>query len=125
MGHGQHSSNEKSLIPVILAVAILGYGFGFALRADDSAPRPFQPNAGPGYFERLPDLGPADAPVVLIEVADLRCKYCMKRNGLVKRLLAEHENDVRVVFKHFPFVSPQFSERGAVASMAARAIRRL
>ena len=118
-GHGHHGEKTRSLIPIILAVAILGYGFGFALRADDSAPRPFQPNAGPGYFERLPAKGPENAPVVLVEVADLRCVYCKKRNALLKRIFAEHEHDVRIVFKHFPFVSPQYSERGAVASMAA------
>jgi protein-disulfide isomerase len=44
----------------------------------------------------------------------------MKRNALLKRVLAEHEEEVRIVFKHFPFVSPEYSEQGSIAAMAAQ-----
>ena len=117
--HESQHTAKNSAIAAILAVAILSYGFGFALRADENAPIAISSAAGPGYTEPLPAKGPAEAPVVLIEVADLRCGYCMKRNTLVKRLMAEHKDAVRIVFKHFPFVSPEYSEKSAIAAMAA------
>ncbi len=119
-GHSQNARKENRLVPIILLVAILGYGIGFALRAEDHTNTQLEQTAGPGYTEPLPSIGPENAPVVLIAVGDLRCIYCMKRNALVKRLMVEHEEDIQLIFKHFPFVSPQYSERGAIAAMAAQ-----
>lgn len=101
-----------------LGVFILMYVAGMMGRPAVEKPIVHRGVAGPGYSEALPAHGPADAAVVIHEVADFKCRYCGLRNGLVKRLMSEHR-DVLFVFKHFPFVTPVASERGAIASMAA------
>ncbi len=102
----------------VLAVGAVFYALGWATRPAKAEVEPDMTPAGPGYTEPLPSHGPADAKVVIIEVADYKCRFCAIRNGLVKRLLAEHR-DARFVFKHFPFVSAAESEAGAIATMAA------
>ncbi len=116
MGHG-HGPKQR-IGPALLLVAAVGYIGGMMTRPADVEPEPDRPIAGPGYTEALPAKGPADAAVVIVEVADYKCRFCGIRNGLVKRLMAEHR-DVRFVFKHFPFVSPTASLQAAIASMAA------
>jgi protein-disulfide isomerase len=47
-------------------------------------------------------LGPADAPVTLVEFADLSCIACRLRFSEVKAILAEHPDRLRLVFRHLP-----------------------
>jgi protein-disulfide isomerase len=46
-------------------------------------------------------LGPATAPVTIVEYSDFLCHYCAQAAGTVKALMQKHPNDVRLVFKHF------------------------
>lgn len=118
MAHGTQGGGLKAMT-LIAAVGVLAYLLGMSVRPDVVDASESREAAGPGYSEPLPATGPADAPVLLIEVFDYKCRFCRLRNGLIKRLEAEHRDDVRFVFKHFPFVSPTGSERGAIAAMAA------
>lgn len=47
-------------------------------------------------------LGPAHAPVTVVEYGDLECPNCKQAAPAVKLLLARFENQVRFVFRHFP-----------------------
>ena len=47
-------------------------------------------------------LGPADAPVTLIEYGDFQCPACGAYFSLVERLTTEASTTVRLVFRHFP-----------------------
>jgi protein-disulfide isomerase len=62
-------------------------------------------------------LGPADAPIVIVEFFDYRCGYCRAALEWVSDV-ARQRDDVRVVFKEFPILSPQSME-AARASIAA------
>lgn len=117
--HGQGNGHEAGVgrAVVLVAVAFIFYGAGWATRTDPTIKQVEPPHAGPNYSEALPAKGPVNAKVVFVEVADLKCQYCAKRHSLVKRAMAEHR-DVRFVFKHFPFLS-EYSTRGAHAAMAA------
>jgi protein-disulfide isomerase len=66
-----------------------------------------------------PSLGPDDAPVTLVEFADFRCSYCIRARPVVERLHREYPDDLRIVFKHLPVVSPD-SHRIALAAAAAQ-----
>jgi len=66
-----------------------------------------------------PARGRADAPVQIVEFADFRCPYCARFQPILKRLLAEYPDDVRLAFVHMPVVA-QDSGRAAVAAEAAR-----
>ena len=62
-------------------------------------------------------LGPADAPIVIVEFFDYRCGYCRVAQEWVSDV-ARSRRDVRVVFKEFPILSQQSME-AARASIAA------
>lgn len=52
-----------------------------------------------------PAQGPANAPVTIVEFADLECPMCAKLHDFIEnQLLPRYGNKVRVVFKEFPLV---------------------
>ncbi len=62
-------------------------------------------------------LGPADAPIVIVEFFDYRCAYCHAALEWVADV-ARSRRDVRIVFKELPILSDQSME-AARASIAA------
>lgn len=62
-------------------------------------------------------IGPADAPIVIVEFFDYRCTYCHAALDWVVRT-QRARNDVRFVFKEFPILS-QTSFEAAQAALAA------
>jgi protein-disulfide isomerase len=67
-----------------------------------------------------PSRGAPMAPVTIVEFSDFECPYCGAAHPLLKRLLREHEGQVRIVFMHYPIVDahPQ-AMQAARASIAA------
>lgn len=47
-------------------------------------------------------MGPADAPVTIVEFSDFACPYCAYVAPVIKRILQKYPQDVRLVYKHFP-----------------------
>ncbi|MBP5857664.1 DsbA family protein [Marivibrio halodurans] len=64
-----------------------------------------------------PTHGPADAPVTLVEFFDYNCGYCKKLLPVMTKLIEERD-DLRIVFKEFPILTPE-SEIAARAALAA------
>jgi protein-disulfide isomerase len=58
-------------------------------------------NAGPEF----PSIGRADAPVTVVEFSDFQCPYCRIGAFTLNSVLAQHPNDVRLVFRNFPLDS--------------------
>lgn len=46
--------------------------------------------------------GSKDAAVTIIEFSDFQCPFCRKSQGVIKQLLQDYRNEVRLVFKHLP-----------------------
>jgi protein-disulfide isomerase len=46
--------------------------------------------------------GNLEAELTLVEYGDYQCPYCRQAHPLVQRLLREHGNQLRFVFRHFP-----------------------
>lgn len=63
-------------------------------------------------------IGPADAPIVIVEFFDYRCGYCHAALEWVTDI-TRTRRDVRVVLKEFPILSAESMEasRAAIASM--------
>jgi protein-disulfide isomerase len=63
-------------------------------------------------------LGPANAPIVIVEFFDYRCPYCHAATEWVSDI-ARTRRDVRVVFKEFPILSEASMEaaRAAIAAL--------
>ncbi|MBM4353102.1 MAG: hypothetical protein FJ109_04790 [Deltaproteobacteria bacterium] len=47
-------------------------------------------------------IGSASAPLVIQEFTDYECPYCRKAHMMVRKLLSNHAEDVRVVHRHYP-----------------------
>lgn len=63
-------------------------------------------------------IGPADAPVTVVEFFDYRCGFCKRSAQWAVELPEKYDNQVRVVFKEFPILSAE-SEKAALAAIAA------
>ena len=50
-----------------------------------------------------PALGPADAPVTLVEFLDPECESCGAFSPVVKRILKDYDGRVRLVVRYMPF----------------------
>jgi protein-disulfide isomerase len=69
-------------------------------------------------------LGPAEAPVTLVEYGDYQCPYCGTAHPIVQALL-RRRGDVRFVYRHFPLTNVHpYAELAAEAAEAAGARRR-
>lgn len=74
--------------------------------------------------DRDHSLGPADAPVTLVEYGDYECPHCGRAHPVVKALQRRLGNSLRFVFRNFPLaeVHPHAVHAAEVAeSVAARA----
>ena len=68
----------------------------------------------------MPSQGPANAPVTVVEYADLQCPTCARlQEFLEKQLLPKYGDKVRVVFKEFPIPGHDWSPTAAVANECA------
>ena len=52
-----------------------------------------------------PTKGNADAEIVMLEFSDFQCPYCARASEQVETFMQAHEEDVLLVFKHFPLTS--------------------
>ena len=53
-----------------------------------------------------PTVGPANAPVTIVEFADLECPTCAEMHKFIEsQLIPKYGNKVRIVFKEFPLVT--------------------
>jgi protein-disulfide isomerase len=64
-----------------------------------------KPHLASEVNERDHAIGPADAPVTLVEYGDYECPYCGNAYPIVKRLIAEMGPRLRFVFRNFPMNS--------------------
>lgn len=64
-----------------------------------------------------PFVGKEDAEKVVVEFFDYNCGYCKRALGDIKKVIENHDN-VKVIFKEFPILSPD-SELAARYALAA------
>jgi protein-disulfide isomerase len=66
-----------------------------------------------------PMMGPAGAPVTVVEFADYQCPYCRATEANVDKLRAQFKDQVRYSYRDFPLPNHQFAEKAAEASRCA------
>jgi protein-disulfide isomerase len=68
-----------------------------------------------------PFVGPASAPVTIIEFSDFQCPYCRQVQPTLKRLLQEYEGKIKLVFRDFPLqnIHPLAQKAAEAAQCAA------
>jgi protein-disulfide isomerase len=76
----------------------------------------------PSVFERphSRSLGPADARVTIVEFLDPECESCRAMYHPVKRLLAQHPEDVRLVIRYMPLHGNSVLAAGALEAAGAQ-----
>ena len=66
-------------------------------------------------------LGPATAPVTIIEFGDFECPYCARAFNEIETLVnTTYKDRVRLIWKNFPLNVHAWAEQGAVAAECAR-----
>jgi protein-disulfide isomerase len=128
---GQSSGFQRPLIYAILLVCVfvLGLVSGFLIwggktpaaavvAAENTATNPnnFVQGTVPAPTQQVtrysveegnnPSIGPADAPITIIEFSDYQCPYCQKwQSEVYQKLLDNYPTQVRIVYRDFPLIS--------------------
>ena len=117
---------RKSLSPffyLFIPVAfVLGLGSGYLLWGHTTT----QVAADTPGVQRVtvstegdPSIGPADAPITIVEFSDYQCGYCRKWNDQVfQALMDNYPNQIRFVYRDFPIFGDS-SEAAAEAAACA------
>ncbi|MFV1490685.1 DsbA family protein [Phaeobacter sp. JH72H1] len=99
--------NRRGLILSVLALGVAGFGGAtwFAIRPGPVAEaEPVPPELADAMIRPYsPILGPAEAPVTIVEFFDPACEACRAFHPIVKDIMAEHGDAVRVVIRYTPF----------------------
>jgi protein-disulfide isomerase len=66
-------------------------------------------------------LGPANAPVTLVEYGDFECPFCGRSYPAVRRIRGELGDRLRFVFRHYPRPEHPHARHAALAAEAASA----
>lgn len=51
-----------------------------------------------------PVTGSANSKIVLVEFSDFECPYCAEANKTLKQFMEKHQDEVTLVYKHFPLI---------------------
>lgn len=52
-----------------------------------------------------PTLGPSNASITIIEFGDFQCPYCKASFSIIRRVLNEYPDDVRLIYRHLPLTN--------------------
>ena len=99
--------NLRSILAGILIVLFL-VGTIFFIRRNKPA-RVSPPSSAPGLSKSLKVLGPAAAPVKLVEYSDFECPSCRNVQTDIKNLFKSYPGKVQLTFKHYPLTSHKWS----------------
>lgn len=112
------------ILPVIFA---LGLGTGWLLWGRVSAPESQAADTTRYTVDEAgnPAIGPADAPVKIIEFSDYQCPYCKRWYDAVNsRLLSDYAGKIRFVYRDMPLsaIHPEAQSAAEAANCAAEQI---
>jgi protein-disulfide isomerase len=66
-----------------------------------------------------PSMGPANAPVTIVEFSDFQCPYCKLSVPTIKKILASYPDKVKVVFRDYPGPNHPHAQQAAEAAQCA------
>lgn len=67
-----------------------------------------------------PSLGPADAPITIVEFSDFQCPACGRAFSTMKRLTQQYQDKIRLVFRDFPLPMHPQAPKAAEAAACAK-----
>ena len=66
-----------------------------------------------------PGVGPADAPVTIVEFSDFECPYCSRMTDTLKQVKENYGETIRLVFRQYPLAMHANAQKAAEASLCA------
>ncbi|MDE3050948.1 MAG: DsbA family protein, partial [Nitrospirota bacterium] len=66
-----------------------------------------------------PSVGPANAPVTIVEFSDFQCPYCRLSVPMIKEILAKYPGKVKVVYRDYPGPNHPHAQQAAEAAQCA------
>lgn len=66
-----------------------------------------------------PSVGPANAPVTIVEFSDFQCPFCGRLFPTMEQVKAKYGDKVRIVFRQYPLPMHANAEKAAEASLCA------
>jgi len=66
-----------------------------------------------------PAIGPAGAPIEVIEFSDFQCPFCLRSYPTVKQVMTTYGNKIRFVYRHFPLPNHPNARPAAEAAACA------
>jgi len=90
-----------TLIGAVVVIATI-IGASYYRKSIQSERRPFASNDGPLVRPDSPTLGPANAPVTLVEFLDPECETCRTFNPFIKQMLKDYDGKLRLVVRYMP-----------------------
>jgi protein-disulfide isomerase len=119
--------SEEDMAPQIRAFlaqqrpmqALQAYMAELRAAADDVRVELEPPRTTVDIVDGDPVLGPAGAPVEIVEFSDFQCPFCERLTGTLDRLKAEYGDDIRLVFKDFPLPNHAQAFKAAEAGLCA------
>ncbi|GAB4127643.1 MAG: DsbA family protein [Rhodothalassiaceae bacterium] len=117
---------EKVRAALLAAPEMLPEAIAVLQSRDEAARKAEQSSRVGAQWESLrndpmaPTLGPADAPVTMIEFYDYQCGFCRRSFPDVMRILAEKKDGIRYIFRQYPVLDGDVGTAG-LSHYAARA----
>ena len=112
----------SNVVTVVLALAALGMS-GAAVKQRFFSPPDLTRVVEVENWRQLADtghrMGPADAPVVIVEFSDFQCPFCRQAADLLRELRDRYPGQVAVVYRHLPLKGHRYAESAALASECA------
>lgn len=131
----------SAMAALIFILSTIGSGKSLLLGAsvNQAAPSAQQPSAPSGVKPPIADapsapsaaapikrvdekdhaLGAKNAKVTLVEYSDFECPFCKRHFSTMQQIFKEYQNNVRIVFRHFPLSFHQNAAKEAEASECA------
>lgn len=73
------------------------------------------------HLDDRPTLGPADAPVTIVEFADFECPFCAHAFGEIETLAnTTYKGKIKVIFKNYPLNVHPWAKTAALGAECAR-----
>ncbi len=98
--------NRRSVVVGIAALAVAGFvmaTYVYKRNAADQAAAAIAQVSNTLVRPHAPIIGRIDAPVTIVEFFDPACEACRAMYPVVKKIMAEYPNDVRVVLRYAAF----------------------
>ncbi|MET0645498.1 MAG: thioredoxin domain-containing protein [Pyrinomonadaceae bacterium] len=91
-----------ALVAIVVVVAAV-LGAGYYRKSVQEVRRPAAGSDNTLVRPDSPTLGPADAPVTVVEFLDPECESCGAFHPTMKRILSDYQGKVRLVVRYMPF----------------------